>query len=126
MQSLKEEYFREDTKRATKRSFLVWIASANKGLSINELLREFECQDMQLFGIEKLILEFKKTEFVMQAVDPLLQKKLEPLLEDWKKRSLKTDWKEVESIVSLLIEKLGRRDKTIGSIPSFHPPIPIY
>jgi hypothetical protein len=38
IQSLGKEYFMEDIERVTKRSFLEWIARANKGLPINELL----------------------------------------------------------------------------------------
>jgi len=32
----------EDSERVTKRTFLEWVVRPNKGLSANELLREFE------------------------------------------------------------------------------------
>jgi hypothetical protein len=113
----------EDTEHVTKRSFLEWVARANKGLSINELLKKLERQYVQLFGIEKLSLELEKTKLFIQAVDPLLQEKLEPSLEDWnEERSLKTDWKEVKRIMPLLTKRLRKRDKTVGLITSSHLP----
>ena len=46
--ALKEEFFIKDLVRVTKRTFLEWVARPNKGLSANELLREFERQYVQL------------------------------------------------------------------------------
>jgi hypothetical protein len=90
-------------------------------LTINELLREFERQFVQFFGIEKLIFELKNTKLFIQTANPLLQKKLKPWLKDWnEERGLKTNWKEIDSIVSLLTKKLTWRDQTIGSILFFH------
>jgi hypothetical protein len=67
---------------------------------------------VQLSGIEKLTLELEKIELFIQVMDPLLQEKLEPLLEDQnEERGLKTNWKEVESTVSLLTKRLRKRDK---------------
>ncbi|MCO5555956.1 hypothetical protein L7F22_009500 [Adiantum nelumboides] len=40
--ALKEEYFMEDFERVTKRTFLEWVARPKKGLSVTQLLREFE------------------------------------------------------------------------------------
>jgi hypothetical protein len=53
VQALKEEYFMDDLERVTKRTFLECVACPGKGLSANELLREFECQYVQLTGTEK-------------------------------------------------------------------------
>ena len=116
MQALKEEYFMEDSERVTKRSFLEWIARPNKGLSANELLREFERQYVQLTGTERTTLEVEKTELFIQAADADLQEKLEPLLEDpSEERGLKSDWKEVVGAVSLLTKRQRRREKSIVS-----------
>jgi hypothetical protein len=116
MQALKEEYFMEDSERVTKRSFLEWIARPSKGLSANELLREFERQYVQLTGIERTTLEVEKTELFIQAADVDLQEKLEPLLEDpSEERGLKSDWKEVVGAVTLLIKRKRRREKSIVS-----------
>lgn len=116
MQALKEEFFMEDSERVTKRTFLEWVARPNKGLTANELLREFERQYVQLTGTEKTTLEIEKTELFIQAADLWLQDKLEPLLEDRnEERGLKTDWKDVEGAVSLLTKRQRRRDKSIVS-----------
>lgn len=79
VQALKEEYFMEDSERVTKRTFLEWIARPNKGLSANELLREFERQYVQLTGTERTTLDVEKTELFIQAADIRLQELLEPL-----------------------------------------------
>lgn len=116
MQALKEEYFMEDSERVTKRSFLEWVARPNKGLSANELLREFERQYVQLTGTERTTLEVEKTELFIQAADADLQEKLEPLLEDpSEERGLRSDWKEVVGAVSLLTKRQRRREKSIVS-----------
>ena len=116
MQALKEEYFMEDSERVTKRSFLEWIARPSKGLSANELLREFERQYVQLTGTERTTLEVEKTELFIQAADAGLQEKLEPLLEDpSEERGLKSDWKEVVGAVTLLTKRQRRREKSIVS-----------
>ncbi|MCO5595933.1 hypothetical protein L7F22_049984 [Adiantum nelumboides] len=46
--ALKEEYFMEDSERVTKRTFLEWVANPKEGLSLTELLREFERRYAQL------------------------------------------------------------------------------
>jgi hypothetical protein len=116
MQALKEEFFMEDSERVTKRTFLEWVARPNKGLSANELLREFERQFVQLSGTERMTLEVEKTELFIQAADASLQEKLEPLLEDHsEERGLKSDWKEVVGAVSLLTKRQRRREKSIVS-----------
>jgi hypothetical protein len=90
----------------TKRTFLQWIARLDKGLSTNKLLREFKCQHMQLTRTEKTTLEVAKMELFIQAADPLLQEKLEPLLEDCnEEHGLKSDWKDVEGAILLLIKR---------------------
>ena len=91
-QVLKEEFVMEDSERVTKRSFLEWITRPNKGLGASELLREFERQYCQLSTIERTTLEVEKIELFIQAADPKLQERLEPLLEDREaERGLKTD-----------------------------------
>jgi len=113
-QVLKEEFFMEDSERVTKRSFLEWITRPNKGLGASELLREFERQYGQLSTIERTTLDVEKIELFIQAADPKLQEKLEPLLEDREaERGLKTDWKEVVGAVSLLAKRQRRRDKSV-------------
>jgi len=115
IQALKEEFFMEDSERVTKRTFLEWIARPNKGLSANELLREFERQYVQLTGTERKTLEVEKTELFIQAADVRLQEFLEPLLEDRnEERGLKADWKEVVGAVSLLTKRQRRRDKSVA------------
>ena len=116
IQALKEEFFMEDSERVTKRTFLEWVARPNKGLSANELLREFERQYAQLTGTEKTTLDVEKTELFIQAADVRLQELLEPILEDRnEERGLKTDWKEVVGAVSLLTKRQRRRDKNVAS-----------
>ena len=115
-QAMKEEFFMEDSERVTKRSFLEWISRPNKGLGASELLKEFERQYGQLSTIEKTTLDVEKVELFIQAADPKLQEKLEPLLEDQEEeRGLKTDWKEVVGAVSLLVKRQRRRDKSVVS-----------
>jgi len=125
IQALKEEFFMEDSERVTKRTFLEWVARPNKGLSANELLREFERQYVQLTGTERTTLEVEKTELFLQAADSWLQELLEPLLEDRnEERGLKTDWKEVEGAVSLLTKRQRRREKSVvGDVKSTVLPI---
>jgi hypothetical protein len=50
VQALKEEYFMDDLERVTKITFLEWVARPGKGLSANELLREFERYYVQLIA----------------------------------------------------------------------------
>jgi hypothetical protein len=51
-------------------------------------------------------LEVEKTELFIQAADPWLQDKLEPLLEDRNEDcGLKSNWKDVEGAVSLLTKR---------------------
>jgi hypothetical protein len=77
-------------------------------------LREFERQYGQLSTIERTTLDVEKIELFIQAADPKLQEKLEPLLEDQEaERGLKTDWKEVVGAVSLLAKRQRRRDKSL-------------
>jgi hypothetical protein len=66
VQALKEEYFMEDLERVTKKTFLEWVACHGKGLSTNELLREFKCQYVQLIGMKKTTLEVEHKELFIQ------------------------------------------------------------
>lgn len=101
--ALKEEYFMEDSERVTKRTFLEWVAKPKEGLSITELLREFERRYAQLTRMEKATLEAEKTDLFLQAAGKEFQEKLELLLEDKDaEQGLKTEWNEVEGAVSLL------------------------
>ena len=47
-QALLIEYALDDDMRVTRRSFLDWVTSRNKGLSILDFLREFERKFSQL------------------------------------------------------------------------------
>ncbi|MCO5548541.1 hypothetical protein L7F22_002001 [Adiantum nelumboides] len=83
--ALKQEYFLEDSKRVTKRTFLEWVAcpkDPKDGLSPMELLREFERRYAQFSTTEHVTLDAKKVEIFLQATDSEIQEKLELLLED--------------------------------------------
>ncbi|MCO5608903.1 hypothetical protein L7F22_063121 [Adiantum nelumboides] len=58
----KDEYFMEDAKSVTKRTFLEWIANPKEGISKTELLREFEHQFSQLSGTKRHTLHKEKDE----------------------------------------------------------------
>ncbi|KAL3683496.1 hypothetical protein R1sor_001518 [Riccia sorocarpa] len=73
--AMREQFFLEDADRVTKRLFLDWVEKPNKGISANELLREFESRFSQLTGVEKMILEDDKTELFLRAADPELKEK---------------------------------------------------
>ncbi|KAL3698201.1 hypothetical protein R1sor_012277 [Riccia sorocarpa] len=66
--AMREQFFLEDADRVTKRLFLDWVEKPNKGISANELLREFESRFSQLTRVEKMILEDDKTELFLRRV----------------------------------------------------------
>ncbi|MCO5563717.1 hypothetical protein L7F22_017364 [Adiantum nelumboides] len=80
--ALKQEYFMEDSKRVTKRTFLEWVARAKDGLSPMELLREFERRYAQLSTTEQATLYAEKIKLFLQATGSEIQEKVEILLED--------------------------------------------
>ena len=51
--ALKDEYFLEDSKRVTRKTFIKWVQQKNKGLTSRELLQEFEKQFDQLSVAEQ-------------------------------------------------------------------------
>ncbi|MCO5604917.1 hypothetical protein L7F22_059092 [Adiantum nelumboides] len=63
--ALKQDYFMEDSKRATKRTFLEWVACPKDGLSPMELLREFERRYAQLSTTEHVTLDAEKVELFL-------------------------------------------------------------
>ncbi|MCO5603230.1 hypothetical protein L7F22_057377 [Adiantum nelumboides] len=110
--ALKEKYFMEDSERVTKRTFLEWVARPKEGLSVTELLREFERRYALLTRMENSTLDAEKTKLFLQAVGKEFQEKLKLLLEDKDaEQGLKTDWNEVEDDVSLLAKRQRKRDK---------------
>ncbi|MCO5589359.1 hypothetical protein L7F22_043326 [Adiantum nelumboides] len=117
--ALKEEYFLEGSQRVTKQSFMKWINQRNKGLSVGELLWEFEKKYDQLFAIEQQSIRAKWVELVVQAVDARLQKSLEHLLEDASRDvGLTVDWKLVPDAVSLIVKRQMQVDNLIMAVPS--------
>ncbi|MCO5592540.1 hypothetical protein L7F22_046543 [Adiantum nelumboides] len=101
--ALKEEYFMEYSERVTKGTFLEWVARPKEGLSVTELLREFEWRYAQLTRIKKATLNAEKIELFLQVAGKEFQEKLELLLEDkGTEQGLNTDWNDVEDTVSLL------------------------
>ncbi|MCO5592512.1 hypothetical protein L7F22_046515 [Adiantum nelumboides] len=112
--ALKQEYFMEDSKHVTKRTFLEWVARPKDGLSPMELLRDFERRYAQLSTTEQVTLDAEKVELFLQATDSEIQEKLELLLEDESiEQGLKTEWKDVEDAVSLLAKRQCKRDKMV-------------
>jgi hypothetical protein len=111
---LKEEFFDDDVERVTKRTFLEWIdKEPGKTMTPSEVLREFEKRYCQLTSAERLVLETKKTDLFMQAVDEATADKLWILLADKScEDGLTTDWKKVEESVAILTKQ--RRGRTRG------------
>ncbi|KAL2654255.1 hypothetical protein R1flu_022383 [Riccia fluitans] len=109
--ALKEEFFDDDADRVTKRSFLEWVEQQQgKGMTPNELLREFEARFSQLSLSERLTLDLRKTELFLQAADDTLEDKLLFLLADRDAEGgIATDWKKVEEAIALLTKQ--RRGK---------------
>ena len=57
----------------------------------------------------------------LEAADSSYQRSLEVFLEDKEaKRGLRTDWKEVQNVVSLLTKTQKRRDKMLVSSTATH------
>ncbi|MCO5569064.1 hypothetical protein L7F22_022770 [Adiantum nelumboides] len=112
--ALKKEYFMEDSERVTKRTFLEWVARPKEGLSVTELLMEFERRYAHITRMEKATLDAEKIELFLQAARKEFQEKLELLLEDKDaEQGLKTNSNEVEDAVSLLAKQQRRRDKMV-------------
>ncbi|KAL3683140.1 hypothetical protein R1sor_001162 [Riccia sorocarpa] len=112
--AMREQFFLEDADRVTKRLFLDWVEKPNKGISANELLREFESQFSQLTRVEKMILEDDKKELFLRAADPELQEKLELRLEDNEaEKGLTTNWQRVKDAVDLLTKLDQRKEKGV-------------
>ncbi|MCO5580234.1 hypothetical protein L7F22_034100 [Adiantum nelumboides] len=115
--ALKQEYFMEDSKRVTKRTFLEWVARPKDGLSPMELLREFERRYAQLSTIEQVTLDAEKVELFLQATGSEIQEKLELLLEDEStEQGLKTEWKDVGDAVSLLAKLQRGERESVGPV----------
>ncbi|MCO5602000.1 hypothetical protein L7F22_056127 [Adiantum nelumboides] len=111
---LKEEYFLEDSQRVTKRSFMKWIKQRNKGLSTQELLKEFEKRYDQLSATKQRSIRSEWVELFVQAANACLQKSLEQLLEDASgKIGLTSDWKLVSNAVNVIVKQQMRVDKVI-------------
>ncbi|KAL3679949.1 hypothetical protein R1sor_022905 [Riccia sorocarpa] len=122
--ALKEEFFDDDEDRVTKRSFLEWIEQQpGKGMTPNELLREFEMRYCQLSPSERLTLDLRKTELFLQAADEALEDKLLLLLADRDAEGgIATEWKKVEEAIALLTKQ--RRGKAKIAIPKATPEVP--
>ncbi|MCO5583517.1 hypothetical protein L7F22_037428 [Adiantum nelumboides] len=100
---LKEEYFMDGFERGTKRTFFEWVARPKEGILVTELLKKFEWRYAQLTRMENATLDAEKTELFLQAAGKEFQEKLELLLEGKDaEQGLKTNWNDVEDVVSLL------------------------
>ena len=119
---LKEEFFDDDVERVTKRTFLEWIdAEPGKTKTPTEVLREFDQKYCQLTPAERLVLDTRKTELFMQAVDEATADKLWILLADKAQQDgLTTNWKKVEESVGILNKQ--RRGRMRGSFSGSETP----
>ena len=82
-EKLKDEYFDEDSKKMTMRSFLDWIEQQpSKSLNPTELFKDFEKKYNQLPMAEKHLLDAQKAELFLPAVDDVLEDRLFFLLGD--------------------------------------------
>ncbi|MCO5572760.1 hypothetical protein L7F22_026519 [Adiantum nelumboides] len=112
--ALRAEYFLEDSERVTKQAFIKWVQMKNKGLTLRELLREFEKKFDQLSMGEQQSLRSEKVELFVQAADSCLQKSLVQLLEDPAgELGLTNDWDAVPTAINLLVKRQKRIDKSI-------------
>ncbi|MCO5586918.1 hypothetical protein L7F22_040862 [Adiantum nelumboides] len=117
--ALKEEYFLEYSQRVTKQRFMKWIKQKNKGLSVRELLQEFEKKYEQLSSTEQRSIRSERVELFVQAADARLQQSLMQLLEDATGAlGLTSNWKLVTDVVNMMAKCRIRVDKLIVTDPS--------
>ena len=109
---LLSEYSVEDQSRVTKKSFIDWIEKRNKGLLIIDLLHEFERQFSQLSTIEHGLIALEKVDHLLQAIDKMDRRDLEPLLGDSNTDDgLISDWQVVKNACRKLSKIAQRKGK---------------
>jgi hypothetical protein len=114
---LGDEYFDEDSDRVTKRSFFDWVEQEpGKLMGPNELFREFEKKYNQLPLAERRLLDPRKAELFLQAVDDALEDKLLLLLGDRNTEGgFTNDWRKVEETVSFVAKQQRVRARGIAT-----------
>ena len=95
-QALLDEYMLDDRTRMSKKSFLEWTEKGGKGLSVSELLREFEKRYNELSVRDRELLQSEKVDLFVRATDKSFRKDMTILLEDRTSTTgLVSDWAEV-------------------------------
>ena len=110
-QALLDEYMLDDQTRMTKKSFLEWTEKGGKGLSVSELLREFEKRYNELSVKDRELLQSEKVDLFVRAADKSFRKDITILLEDRTSTTgLVSNWAEVPEACRVLRRRALRME----------------
>ena len=110
-QALLDEYMLDDRTRMSKKSFLEWTEKGGKGLSVSELLREFEKRYNELSVRDRELLQSEKVDLFVRATDKSFRKDMTILLEDRTSTTgLVSDWAEVLEACRVLRKRALRME----------------
>ena len=113
---LRDEYFDEDSERMTVKSFLDWVEQqSGKSLSTTELFKDFEKKYNEFPMAERHLLDARKAELFLQAVDDVLEDRLLLLLGD---RAIEggftNDWRRIEETVTLIAKQQRMKGRSLA------------
>ena len=113
---LRDEYFDEDSERMTMRSFLDWVEQqTGKSLSPMELFKDFEKKYNQLPMVERHLLDARKAELFLRAVDDVLEDRLLLLLGDRATEGgFTNDWRRIEETVTLIAKQQRMKGRSLA------------
>ena len=113
---LRDEYFDEDSKRMTMRSFLDWVEQQpSKSLSPTELFKDFEKKYNQLPMAERHLLDARKAELFLRAADDVLEDRFLLLLEDRATEGgFTNDWRRIEETVTLIAKQQRMKGRSLA------------
>ncbi|KAI8999188.1 hypothetical protein BC832DRAFT_226497 [Gaertneriomyces semiglobifer] len=74
---LRQEFYANDSERVTRQSFLKWVHAKNKGLTLSNLLREFERQYSHLTPAERSVINPERVTLFLTACDEQMASELD-------------------------------------------------
>ena len=109
-----EKYSYDDSLRLSRKDFMDWVNSPDKGQNASALLQDFESRFARLSRLDRTVLETSKVLFFVTSFDSSVRESVGLLLET--NRGLTTDWATVKEVCSRIDKRRDWKEK--GSSPA--------
>mgnify|MGYP000630293326 FL=1 len=109
-----EKYNYDDSLRLSRKDFMDWVNSPDKGQNASALLQEFESRFARLSRLDRTVLETSKVLFFVTSFDSRVRESVGLLLET--NRGLTTDWATVKEVCSRIDKRRDWKEKGSSSV----------